>query len=109
MEFMLLLTLVIQSSIGMALSLSHLLTHTGLPLKLLMSERQGGFFKIFCITGFVINTLLLSLCLVWVLLRAADFMLTRWMEHQEFRRQYRRGEQRHRLYRREEVRYGALW
>ena len=111
MELMIMLTLVIQSSIGIALSLTHLLTDTGLPLKVLLSERQEGFFTIFCVTGFVINTLLLSLAVVWFLLRVAVFILTRWMENQENTRQYRGRGQRQRLYREEEVTYtyGSLW
>ena len=84
-KILLLLTMMIQSSIGMALSLAHLWTYSQ-ATRLMLSERQGDFFKYFCITGFGINALLLSLSLMWITVMAADLMLTRGAEHRMRRR-----------------------
>ena len=93
---LLLLTLMIQSSIGVALSLAHLWTYSQ-TLEQLITERRGDFFKYFCITGFATNGLVLSLSLLWLTVMAADLLLTRGAET------------RTRLHRREErAVYGAF-
>ena len=84
-KILLLLTLMIQSSIGMALSLAHLWTYSE-TLRILVTERQGDFFKYFCIAGFAINALLLTLSLLCITVMVADLMLTRGTEHRMSRR-----------------------
>ena len=76
-KILLLLTMVSQSSVGVALSLAHLATYSWLPLE----ARQGDFFKYFCIMGFTTNWLVLFLSLHWVTVMAADHMMTRGAEH----------------------------
>ena len=76
-KILLLLTLVIQSSVGVALSLAHLSPYSWLPLE----ARQEDFFKYFCIMGFTTNWLVLFLSLHWVTVMAADHMVTRGAEH----------------------------
>ena len=65
-KILLLLTMVSQSSVGVALSLAHLATYSWLPLE----ARQGDFFKCFCIMGFTTNWLVLLLSLHWVTVMA---------------------------------------
>ena len=71
-KILLLLTLLIQSSMGVALSMAHLSTYSWLPLK----ARPGDLFKYFCIMGFTTNWLLLFLSLHWLTVIAADHMMT---------------------------------
>ena len=97
-KVLMLLTCLVQSSIGLALSLAYICTYSE-RISVLVTEKRGGeFFRYFCISGFVINGLLLVVSLVCITVQVAELILTRGAQRR------RRG-----LYQREGHRvYGAF-
>ena len=73
-QILLLMIFMIQSSIGLALSLPHLLTYSRLD----PGQKARGIFEFFFTLAFTLNAVILFLCSVCLLVEAAVVMAEMW-------------------------------
>ena len=84
-QILLLMIFMIQSSIGLALSLPHLLTYSRLI------GQKARIFEFFFTLAFTLNAVILFLCSVCLLVEVAVFMADMWARRRLYR--WRREEQ----------------
>ena len=75
-QILLLMIFMIQSSIGLALSLPHLLTYSRLDMD--PGQKARGIFEFFFTLAFTLNAVILFLCSVCLLVEAAVVMAEMW-------------------------------
>ena len=81
-KILLLMTFMIQSSIGLAISMAHLLAYS----RLNPEQNARGLLEFFFLMGFTFNAVMLFLCLVRLLVEAAITLADEWVRRRLVRR-----------------------
>ena len=73
-KILLMMTFMIQSSIGLAISLAHLLAYS----RLNPGQNAKGLFEFFYLMGFTLHATMRFMCLVWLIVEAAITLAHEW-------------------------------